>query len=110
MNFIDITFLKWTDILEHSINYVRKKTRGKFNIPVNNHTHSILDYFKQHCNVPGGYVFPILNDEVHITVKQKYTRKKTALKAVNDALKKLAKMIGEPTLKLSTNVGRHSYA
>lgn len=110
MNFIDITFLKWKDISENTINYVRKKTRGKFSIPVNKHTELILSYFKNHFEIPGDYVFPILNDEIHKTVKQKYTRKKTALKAVNDGLKKLAEKIDEPNLKLSTNVGRHSYA
>lgn len=110
MNFIDMTFLKWSDIPENIISYVRRKTRGKFEIPVNPHIKAILSYFMNNYSIPGGYVFPILNDKIHITPKQKYTRKKTALKAVNDNLKKLAKLIGEPTLKLTTNVGRHSYA
>jgi integrase len=110
MNFIDIAFLKWSDIPENIINYVRRKTRGKFEIPVNPHIQAILSYFMTNYSVPGGYVFPILNDSIHITPKQKYTRKKTALKAVNDNLKKIAKLIGEPNLKLTTNVGRHSYA
>jgi integrase len=110
MNFIDITFLKWSDIPEHIISYVRRKTRGKFEIPVNRHVEEILRYYMDNYHIPGDYVFPILSDAIHITPKQKYTRKKTALKKVNDNLKKLAKMIGEPTLKLTTNVGRHSYA
>jgi len=55
-------------------------------------------------------VFSIIDPTIHVTLKQQYTRKKTALKAVNDNLKKLAVMIGEPNLKLSTNVLRHSYA
>ena len=110
MNFVDITFLKWSDIPENVINYVRRKTRGKFAVPVNLYIAAILNYFMSNYSIPGGYVFPILNDTKHVTSKQKYTRKKTALKAVNDNLKKLATMIGEPTLKLTTNVGRHSYA
>lgn len=110
INFIDITFLKWSDITDGIISYTRRKTRGKFSIAVHNHIDSILEYFRTNFNIPGGYVFPILNDAIHLTSKQKYTRKKTALKAVNDDLKKLAKLIREPTLKLTTNVGRHSYA
>jgi integrase/recombinase XerD len=110
INFIDITFLKWTDLPDLTLNYTRKKTRGKFEIPINEHMMQILTYFKSSHVIPGAYVFPILDDTVHITTKQKYTRKKTALKAVNDNLKKLAKQIGEPTLKLTTNVGRHTYA
>jgi len=105
MNFIDITYLKWTDISATHIYYTRKKTGGQFEIPINEFNLTILSYFKL-----GGFVFPIIDLRIHKTLKQQYTRKKTALKAVNDGLKKLAAMIGEPTLKLTTNVGRHSYA
>ena len=110
MNFIDMAFLKWSDMPDHTLSYVRRKTRGKFNIPLNAHALEILKFFKDSYHIPDGYVFPIINPSIHITTKQQYTRKKTALKAVNDNLKKLAAMIDEPTLKLTTNVGRHSYA
>jgi integrase/recombinase XerD len=110
MNFVDICFLKWEQIGTTHLSYVRKKTRGKFEIPLNDHSRAILAYFKSNYTIAGGYVFPIVNPMIHITTKQQYTRKKTALKAVNDGLKKLAKLINEPSLKLTTNVGRHSYA
>jgi integrase/recombinase XerD len=110
MNFIDMTYLKWKDISDTHISYVRKKTRGQFNIPLNEFNRPILAYFKENYTIKGGFVFPILNLDIHVTLKQQYTRKKTALKAVNDNLKKLAGMIGEKSLKLSTNVLRHSYA
>ncbi|MBW4890114.1 site-specific integrase [Mucilaginibacter sp. HMF5004] len=110
MNFIDITFLKWQQISTTHISYVRKKTGGKFEIPLNCFIKDILGYFKATYTIQDGYVFPIINPKIHITIKQKYTRKKTALKAVNDNLKKLAKLIQEPDLKLTTNVLRHSYA
>jgi len=110
MNFIDITYLKWTDISDTHIYYTRKKTKGQFEIPINEYSKRILDYFKENHNLEGGFVFPIIDLAIHITLKQQYTRKKSALKAVNDNLKKLAKLIGEPNLKLTTNVGRHSYA
>lgn len=110
MNFIDMSYLNWQDISETHINYTRRKTGGQFEIPLNEHNQAILDYYKAHNKVKGNYVFPVLDLAVHQTLKQQYTRKKTALKAVNDNLKKLAKMIGEPTLKLTTNVGRHTYA
>jgi integrase len=110
MNFVDISYLKWSDISETHISYVRRKTRGKFEIPINEHNKAILDYFKRNYKVPGGFVFPILDTTIHVTLKQQYTRKKTALSAVNHALKTLAEQIGEPSLKLTTNVGRHTYA
>lgn len=110
MNFIDMTYLTWKDISETHIIYTRRKTGGQFEIPINDHNEAILKYFKAFNKVKGDYVFPILDLSIHITLKQQYTRKKTALKAVNDNLKKLAKMIDEPNLKLTTNVGRHTYA
>ena len=110
MNFIDITYLKWADVSDGYIYYTRKKTGGQFEIPVNEHNNAILNYFKENYRNDGGYIFPIIDLKIHKTLKQQYTRKKTAIKAVNDNLKTLAKLIGEPTLKLTTNVGRHSYA
>jgi len=110
MNFIDITFLKWSDMPDLTLHYTRRKTRGKFHIPLADRILDILSFFKDNYDMPEGYVFPIINTTIHQTTKQQYTRKKTALKAVNDNLKKLAKMIDEPNLKLTTNVGRHTYA
>jgi len=110
MNFVDISYLKWSDVSDTHITYVRRKTRGQFEIPINEHNGAILNYFKANYKVPGGFVFPILDITIHITLKQQYTRKKTALSAVNHALKKLAEQIDEPLLKLTTNVGRHTYA
>lgn len=110
MNFIDIAYLRWEAISDTHIEYTRKKTRGKFSISLNQHSKAILDYFKVTYPNTHGFVFPIIDPNIHITLKQQYTRKKTALKAVNDKLKKLAALIGEPNLKLSTNVLRHSYA
>jgi integrase len=110
INFIDMTYLTWGAISDTYISYVRKKTRGKFEIPVNDYNGPILEYFRLNNTMQGGFVFPILDLSIHKTLKQQYTRKKTALKAVNDNLKKLAELIGEPKLKLTTNVGRHSYA
>ncbi|MGN6396566.1 MAG: tyrosine-type recombinase/integrase [Mucilaginibacter sp.] len=110
MNFVDMAYLTWDRVTKNQIHYVRRKTRGQFDIPINEYNGPILQYFKTHYNVPGNFVFPILDITIHKTLKQQYTRKKTALKAVNDNLKTLATMIGEPNLKLTTNVGRHSYA
>jgi integrase len=110
MNFGDIANLKWKAITNTHIYYTRNKTRGKFEIPINDYNKPILEYFKANYQIQEGYVFPIIDPEIHITSKQRYTRRKSSLKAVNDNLKKLAKMIDEPDLRLSTNVLRHTYA
>lgn len=110
MNFIDITFLKWSNVKEFTIDYIRRKTKKRFEIPLNEHNKEILTFFSNNNKTGNVYVFPIINLDIHVTAKQQYTRKKTSLKVVNDNLKRLANLIGEPKLKLSTNVLRHSYA
>jgi integrase/recombinase XerD len=110
MNFIDMSYLTWQDVSESHLNYTRRKTGGQFEIPLNDYNLEIIKFYKSNYCIKGNYVFPILDLAIHKTLKQQYTRKKTALKAVNDNLKKLAAMIGEANLKLTTNVGRHTYA
>jgi len=110
MNFVDIAGLKWSDIEDDEIHYVRAKTGQPFDIPVNQHALAIIDQYKTHVRTNDSYIFPIYNDSIHKTLKQKYTRKKTAIKKVNDSLKDIAELIGEEGLKLTTYVSRHSYA
>ncbi len=110
MNFIDMVGLKWSDIDGNEIHYIRKKTGQLFEIPINEHSKAILDYYKSFHNNTDGYIFPIYNNAIHKTEKQRYTRKKTAIKKINDKLKDIAKLIGEEGLKLTTYVSRHSYA
>ncbi|POY37147.1 hypothetical protein C3K47_08805 [Solitalea longa] len=109
MNFIDMAFLEWSDIHNNEIHYTRRKTGQLFTIPLNQYAAEILKFYKNTSH-NDKYVFPILNDSIHITEKQKYTRKKTVIKKVNDNLKEIAKLIGEEDLKLTTYVSRHSYA
>jgi len=110
MNFIDIAFLRWSDIKGDRIRYIRRKTGKEFSLPLLPQTVEILTYFKDNHISPGGYVFPILDDSVHRTIKQKYTRVRTVLRDVNKQLKEVAILIGQKDLKLTTYVSRHSYA
>ncbi|UKJ07800.1 site-specific integrase [Solitalea lacus] len=109
MNFVDMAFLEWSDIHNNEIHYTRRKTGQLFTIPLNQYALEIINYYESSQQTEN-YVFPILNDSIHITEKQKYTRKKTAIKKVNDNLKKIAGLIDEKGLNLTTYVSRHSYA
>lgn len=106
MNFIDIIGLTKNSIIDNEIYYIRSKTKQPFYIPINEYISAIIKKY----GVNGDYLFPIYNDKIHVTLKQKYTRKKTALKKVNADLKEIAKLIGEPNINLTTYVSRHSYA
>ncbi len=106
MNFIDIIGLTGANIINDEIYYIRRKTKQTFYIPINEHARELIEKYQGKSN----YLFPIYNDLIHVTLKQKYTRKKTALKKVNHDLKEVAKLIGEPNINLTTYVSRHSYA
>lgn len=110
MNFIDIAELTWNNIKGDEINYRRKKTGQQFSITINQFSASILKYYKDANKSKGDYVFPIYDDAIYVTPKQKYERKKSVLKLVNNKLREIAKELGEINLNLTTYVSRHSYA
>ncbi len=110
MNFIDIAELTWNNIKGDEISYRRKKTGQQFNITINQFSKAILEHYKQIGKSKGEYIFPIYDDSVYVTAKQKYERKKSVLKLVNNKLREIAKEIGEENLNLTTYVSRHSYA
>lgn len=107
MNFVDMMKLKWNDIQNGRIQYIRSKTKGHFNIEINEEIQKILDKYKKQ-NRPTEYVFPILlsND---LTPKQIYNRKAKVLKRYNKKLKEIAELAGV-NVKLTSYVARHSTA
>lgn len=107
MNFVDMMKLKWSDIRNNRIYYIRSKTKGHFSIEIIDEVRTILDYYKY--SYPNtDYVFPILlhND---LTPKQISNRKHKVLQRINQKLKKIAKIVGIDE-NLTTYVARHSFA
>ena len=107
MNFIDMMKLKWSDITDGRIYYIRSKTKGEFSIEITDETQQILDYYKAQ-NRDTVYVFPILlnND---LTAKQILERKHKVLARINKKLKEIAKLAGVEK-HLTSYVSRHSFA
>ncbi len=110
MNFVDIAYLKPSDIQGDRLLYIRKKTKKPFNIKLLPQAKKILDFYKKNKVTAGDYIFPIFDDLIHITEKQKFNRRKTKLREINKHLKEIAKAIGLENLKLTSYVSRHSYA
>ena len=108
MNFTDIAFIKWKDINNNRISYIRKKTNELFNIEILPPVLEILNYYRERFISPDGYVFPIFLDN-HKTPQAIYNRKVKIMKEVNKGLKSVGKLAGIVT-KLTTYVARHSYA
>lgn len=107
INFVDMTKLKWSDIQEGRIHYVRSKTKGQFNIQIMEPAQAILDFYKKQ-NRPSDYVFPILLKDDLTPVQIAY-RKKKVLQRCNSRLKEIAALAGVKT-NLTSYVARHTFA
>lgn len=109
MNFTDMVFLKWSNIREGRLNYVRQKTKERFSIGLLAPALEILDHYKaSNRHNKAGFIFPILN-EGHATPTAIYNRKMKMLRKINKDLKEIAKL-GKVNAELTTYVARHSFA
>lgn len=109
INFADMAFLKWSDIRNKRLEYVRKKTRKRLSVGLLDPALAILDYYRQ-TNYQGedSYVFPVLNEN-HATAQSIENRTDKVLRMVNNDLKQIAKEL-DIKESLTTYVARHSYA
>lgn len=102
MSFIDMAFLKKTDLQNGYLKYRRHKTKQQLLIRWEKCMQEILDKYSPH---ESPYLLPI------IKVAEQNERKQygNALREVNNKLKEIAKTICLP-IPLSTYVARHSWA
>lgn len=109
LNFTDLASLRWTNIKDGTINYVRAKTKEEFDFKLHPEALKILKYYRNmEGNSDAGHVFPILYKR-HATVRSQRDRKQKILKRVNQDLKTMAEK-AEIQKNLTTYVARHSYA
>jgi len=109
INFIDIAYLKWTNVRDGRLEYTRRKTNEFFSMAILIPAQKILDYYyKNYRNNDESYIFPILN-ETHATAKSKDYRIDKLITRTNSDLKKIAKKAGI-TENITTYVARHTYA
>lgn len=107
MNFVDFMHLKFSDIRNGRIYYVRSKTKGKINLEIIPAVQEIIDYYKAQ-NRPTDYVFPILLQD-DLTPQQIFNRRHKIIRRYNSRLKEIAKLAG--LNKKPTSYGaRHSFA
>lgn len=107
INFVDMMKLKWSNIQNGRINYVRSKTKGAFNIEIMDKAQQIIDYYRKQGR-PTKYVFPILLKD-DLTPMQIEYRKKKVLQSYNSKLKDIA-TLAKVEKKLTSYVARHSFA
>ncbi|WP_114939570.1 site-specific integrase [Mucilaginibacter endophyticus] len=109
LNFTDLANLKWTNIIDGNLNYIRAKTKEQFDFKLHPEALRILAFYKSmEGNSDDGYVFPILYKR-HASVRSKRDRRMKILKRVNQDLKIISKK-AEIEKNITTYVARHTYA
>ena len=109
INFSDIALLRFCDLKDGRVCYVRKKTGKPISFPLNDISAKIVEKYASPFGSDSDYIFPILDAAVHKTEQQKRDRIRKTLKKVNRELKTLGEMIGLE-MSLTTYVARHTYA
>lgn len=108
INFKDISYLTKDNIKDNKLTYYRSKTGNQISLPIKKEAFQLIERYNYY-SLKNGYLFPILNRNVHITKMQQHNRIKKTLSRINKELKKIASMTGL-NINLTTYVARHSYA
>ena len=107
INFTDIANLTKDNIIEGKrLHYIRQKTGKLIKLGL---SEEALQIIKRYAVESKGYLFPILNAQLHKTPLQKQNRIHKMLGKVNKNLKLLAAQLGVEA-NLTTYVARHSFA
>ena len=110
INFVDMANLKWGNIMNGRIYYKRQKTGGELSFALPQPALDIIKYFKAVAGINNNsYIFPILNDRIHITPTQVHNRIHKVLTRVNQDLKAIGKSV-DIQIPLTSYVARHSFA
>lgn len=101
MTFVDVAYLRKSDIRSGTITYCRRKTGQRLVVKIEADMQAIIDRYPS----TSGYQFPILADSRD--PKQSYKDYLTSVSYYNKALRQLGELLG---LKLTSYVSRHSWA
>lgn len=102
MSFVDIAFLKKSDLRNGIITYSRRKTRQQLIVRIEPETRKIIESFGKSDTT---FLLPILTDEAN-DLDQQY---ENAYFRINRNIKKVGTMLGLKT-KLTLYVARHAWA
>lgn len=102
MSFVDIAFLKKSDVRDGILTYSRRKTRQRLIVRIEPETKRIINSFGSN---PSSFLLPIITDETADTVRQY----ENSYYRVNRNLQKVGRMLGMRT-KLTLHVARHAWA
>lgn len=103
MSFIDIAFLKKTDLQNGILSYCRRKTGQLLHIRWERCMQHIIDLNPTDSNSP--FLLPIIRS----TIKDERRQYQCAMYKINQALKEIAQLVGLD-INLTLYVARHSWA
>ena len=103
MAFVDIVYLKKSNIQNGYITYVRHKTGQELTIRIETRLQNIINQYEKKDSP---YLSPILNTEDE---NKAYSQYEIALNYYNRQLKRLSKLL-EPNINLSSYTPRHTWA
>ncbi len=113
INMKDIALLKWENIKEDYLEFVRKKSENTkrvnvlpIRVPLNKHALAIIKKWGNET-INEDYLFPIL--EEGLVARQKENRITNFTKITNKYLKRIGEELNLP-IKLTTYTARHSFA
>lgn len=106
INFTDIANLTSENIQDNRLHYIRQKTKKPIKIGIPQEAMQIIEKYSKESR---GYLFPILDSQIHKTALQKQNRIHKLLGKINKNLKLLAVQVGVET-NITTYVARHSFA
>ena len=110
INFRDMAFLKWVDIVDGRVFYERAKTGKRMEFKLSEPAQAILAHYRPQIPYDKeDYIFPILDKYVHRTPEEINNRVHTVSYHFNKNLKKLALRAGI-NINLTKSVARHTYA
>lgn len=103
MSFVDIAYLRKSDISKDTIRYCRRKTKQLINVKIEPCMKSIINRYKK---LSSYYVFPIIKSDDN---NEAYRQYRSAINVYNRNLGILSNMV-ECGCKLSSYTARHSWA
>ena len=106
INFTDIANLTKVNITNGRIHYIRQKTGKLIKLGISEEAMQII---KKYESKSKGYLFPILNANIHKTPLQKQNRIHKMLGKINKNLKLIAAQLNVDA-NMTTYVARHSFA
>lgn len=107
--FVDLIHLTWSNIYNNRITYSRKKNGTQVEVSITAPAQEILDHY--YINSGGdqtNYIFPVLDQNTHITAKQIKYRREKVLNEYNHSLHELEKRLKIPYGCLTSYTARHT--